>query len=52
MGEFETHPKFAFVPAKYPNRYVTDGKQVGEVADFYAGYDYMKLKNFYLNGII
>ena len=41
-GEFKTHPKFAFVPAKYPKRYVTDGKQVGEIADFYAGYDNIK----------
>lgn len=41
-GEFKTHPKFAFVPVKYPNRYVTDEKKVGEVADFYTGYDNIK----------
>ena len=41
-GEFKTHPKFAFVPAKYPKKYVTDGKKVGEVADFYEGYDNIK----------
>lgn len=41
-GEFKTHPKFAFVPEKYGKRYVTDGKKVGNVADFYYGYKNIK----------
>lgn len=41
-GEFKTHSKFAFVPVDYSNSYVTDGKEVGEVADFYTGYDNIK----------
>ena len=41
-GEFKTHPKFAFVPEKYGKHYVTDGKKVGNVTDFYNGYENIK----------
>ena len=41
-GEFKTHPKFAFVPEKYGKHYVTDGKKVGNVTDFYNGYKNIK----------
>ena len=41
-GEFKTHPKFAFVPEKYPDNYVTSGKEIGEVVDFYKGYENIK----------
>ncbi len=33
-GEFKTHPKFAFVPVKYPKRYVTDGKKLVKLQIF------------------
>lgn len=41
-GEFVTHPKFAFVPEKYGEKYVSNGSNVGEIADFYAGYENIK----------
>lgn len=41
-GEFSTHPKFAYVPKDYGKKYVTNGKKIGEVADFYEGYKHIK----------
>lgn len=41
-NEFLTHPKFAFVPKDYGKKYVTNGSKVGEIADFYDGYEYIK----------
>ena len=41
-GKFKTHSKFAFVPKKYKPTYVSNGAELGEVADFYEGYENIK----------
>ena len=39
---FMTNSKFAFVPKEYKPTYVTDGKEVGAIANFYDGYENIK----------
>ncbi len=41
-GEFKTHSKFAFVPKEYRPTYVSNGAEIGEVTDFYNGYENIK----------
>ena len=41
-GIFKTHPKFAFVPSEYKKSYVSDGNEVGKIANFYDGYENIK----------
>lgn len=41
-GEFKTHTKFAFIPKEYKPTYVRNGAEIGEVADFYEGYENIK----------
>ena len=41
-GKFKTHSKFAFVPKEYKPTYVRNGAELGEVADFYDGYENIK----------
>ena len=41
-GIFKTHSKFAFVPKEYKPTYVANGTELGEVVDFYVGYENIK----------